>query len=261
LGKLFSTKKITPHFMERVETLLQQLQQQFTNGASTGELLLTSQLLQQELMHLQQQQPLPPTTPVVVAMPFTVPAPQPAAVTQPIAAAPATEEKIIEVLKIDEAEVEAELEEIKRNAALMQHMSVKSKPQLLFDMAADDIPTLARQQPPAAKEVKDTMPAADTPSLNDILKTPVAELGTKLTDAPVKDLKKAIGVNDRYLFINELFRGDEAMYERSIKTINGFSIFPEAEYWIRRELKTKLGWTDTDSTVAHFDQLVKRRFS
>ena len=64
-----------------------------------------------------------------------------------------------------------------------------------------------------------------------------------------------------FLFISELFRGDEAMYERSIKTINSFTIWPEAEYWIKRELKTKLGWTDSNHTVQQFDQLIRRRFS
>ena len=34
------------------------------------------------------------------------------------------------------------------------------------------------------------------------------------------------------------------MYERSIKTINGFRILPEAEYWMERELKVKLGWDE-----------------
>jgi hypothetical protein len=98
-------------------------------------------------------------------------------------------------------------------------------------------------------------------SINERLKEKKVEISEKLTGLPVKDLKKAIGINDRFLYINDLFRGDEAMYERSIKTINGFSIWPEAEYWIRRELKTKLGWTDDNETVKQFDQLVKRRFS
>jgi hypothetical protein len=61
--------------------------------------------------------------------------------------------------------------------------------------------------------------------------------------------------------VNDLFRGDENMYERSIKTINGFSIYPEAEYWITRELKVKLSWPDNSETVKLFDQLIKRRFS
>jgi hypothetical protein len=92
------------------------------------------------------------------------------------------------------------------------------------------------------------------------LKQAKIELSDALQDSPVKDLKKAIGINDRFLFIRELFRGDEVMYERSIKTINGFSIFPEAEYWIKRELKLKLGWNDSSPEVKLFDQIVKRRF-
>ena len=82
-----------------------------------------------------------------------------------------------------------------------------------------------------------------------------------LTEAPVRDLKRAIGINDRYVFVNELFRGDEAMYERSLKTINAFRILPEAEYWVERELKVRLGWDDGKTTTQHFYQLVKRRFS
>lgn len=254
--------------MKRVETLLQKLQQQFKEGATTRQLLLTTQLLQHELMHLQQQQPKAAKEVVSVSMPANMnfAGETPAAVNKAPGiktGVPAIkeEEKIVEVLKVDEAEVEAELEEIKRNAARMQQMSGKSKPQLLFDVHEDDIPTLPKQKSTGAIEINESVATEESPSVNDILKTPVKELSHKLTDAGIKDLKKAIGINDRYLFINELFRGDEAMYERSIKTINSFSILPEAEYWIRRELKTKLGWTDANSTVLHFDQLVKRRFS
>ena len=93
------------------------------------------------------------------------------------------------------------------------------------------------------------------------LKEEKKEVAAVLQGTPVKDLRKAIGINDRYLFINELFRGDENMYERSLKTINGFNIYPEAEYWIQRELKVKLGWLEEQEAVKVFDQLVKRRFS
>ena len=82
-----------------------------------------------------------------------------------------------------------------------------------------------------------------------------------LKETPIRDLRKGIGINDRFVFISELFRGDEPMYERSIKTINSFNIYPEAEYWMNRELKIKLGWDDTRETVKHFYQLVKRRFA
>jgi len=98
-------------------------------------------------------------------------------------------------------------------------------------------------------------------SLNDRLKQEKTEVVHTLKDAPIKDLKRGIGINDRFTFVNELFRGDEAMYERSIKTINGFHILSEAEYWINRELKFKLGWNDNKEIVQHFYQLVRRRFS
>jgi hypothetical protein len=122
-----------------------------------------------------------------------------------------------------------------------------------------DIPTLSHQ--PGSREINDLIGNTAT-SIHDTLKTDnAAELGSVLKGAPVKELRKAIGVNDRFVFINELFRGDEPMYERSIKTINNFRILPEAEYWMERELKIKLGWDDSRDIVQHFYQLVRRRFS
>jgi hypothetical protein len=122
-----------------------------------------------------------------------------------------------------------------------------------------EIPTLSHQ--PNNREINDLIGDSIT-SINDKLKPgSPTELGSFLKGTPVKELRKAIGVNDRFVFINELFRGDEPMYERSIKTINNFRILPEAEYWMERELKIKLGWDDSREIVQHFYQLVRRRFS
>lgn len=138
-----------------------------------------------------------------------------------------------------------------------------------------ELPTLAHQMEVITKEFVQTekpvkkaelnevheLISADTESLNEKLKEERKELAHLLQEAPIRDLKKAIGLNDRFLFVNDLFRGDENMYERSLKTINAFSIYPEAEYWIQRELKVKLSWPDSSDTVRLFDQLVKRRFA
>lgn len=77
----------------------------------------------------------------------------------------------------------------------------------------------------------------------------------------IADLKKGITIGERYQFISSLFRGDESMYERSLKTLNNFNILAEAEYWMQRELMVKLGWHDEDPLAQQFRQLVKRRFS
>jgi hypothetical protein len=122
-----------------------------------------------------------------------------------------------------------------------------------------EIPTLSHQS--NNKEINDLIGNPLT-SINDKLRTGSStELASTLKGSPVKELRKAIGVNDRFVFINELFRGDEVMYERSIKTINNFRILPEAEYWMERELKIKIGWDDSREIVQHFYQLVRRRFS
>lgn len=250
--------------MERVETLLNKLQDQFAQNASAEQLLLTVQMLQAELLHLRQDtahENIQDSITVTVSRPNN-PVSEPVPSIQDDLPA---EEKIIEILQVDEAEIEAELEEIKKNAEAIQQISVQNKPHIIFEND-EDIPTLTHQdQPePAAgkngREINESV-LEKSPSLNEKLKQSKIDLGESLTEAPIRDLRKAIGVNDRFLFINDLFRGDEAVYERSIKTINGFSIFPEAEYWIQRELKVKNGWDDNEELVKQFYQLVKRRFS
>lgn len=245
--------------MERVKTLTDKLQEQLAQNAGADQLLTTVEMLRSELEHLKLIQPKKDTGPVAVniaASQNTAPAPR-----EEKPAAP--EEKTVEVLQVDEAAVEAELEEIKRTAKEKSSIGAQNKPALLFD-PIEDIPTLTHQQPTTEEiskpEINHVVKGESRDSLNDRLKESKTELFDSLKEAPIRDLKKAIGINDKFLFVNELFRGDDTMYERSIKTINGFSIYPEAEYWIKRELKLKLGWDDRNEVVKQFDQLVKRRF-
>ncbi|MEI8058667.1 MAG: hypothetical protein WCG67_00815 [Ferruginibacter sp.] len=244
--------------MERVETLIKKLQDQIAGNASASQLLLTVQMLERELTHLDSDSQSEKTALITVDIPQTL-----------LPELPAEEERIVEILQVDEAELEAELDEIKRNAAAIQQMSQHNKPPIIFeDDEAQLIPTLAHHLPQIPqpevvakpKEINESN-TGNHFSLNEKLKQTRIDLGDTLTELPIRDLKKAIGINDRFLFINELFRGDESMYERSIKTINSFSILPEAEYWIQRELKVKLAWNDVNETVKLFIQLVKRRFT
>jgi hypothetical protein len=264
--------------MERVATLIQKLQEQLEQHATATQLLVTVEMLQSELLHFKLMQPAKESigsVAVQVAHAETIPA------TEEDEDKVQVTERTVEVLNVDEAEMEAELEEIKKNAQSKNNMGSHIKPAMLFD-PVEDTPTLFHQDPePTSTPVGDESAASknekageksgltelherigkdDQSSLNDRLKQAQIELGDSLVDVPIKDLKKAIGVNDRFLFINDLFRGDEVMYERSIKTINGFAIYPEAEYWIKRELKLKLGWNERDPVVKQFDQLIKRRF-
>ena len=215
--------------MKRTQELINQLKEQFDRQDSAAQLLATAQLLETELSRLAGLAAANRgSAKVAVMMPSAMKmyAGQPMQETKPVARANA-------------------------NGAAGQQAEWPFNP-------LTDIPTLAHQQ--NARELNDVI-GNNGSSLNDKLKADVVELAHALNGTPVRDLKKAIGVNDRYVFISELFRGDEVMYERSIKTINSFRILPEAEYWIQRELKLKHGWDENREVTRHFYQLVKRRFS
>ena len=92
-------------------------------------------------------------------------------------------------------------------------------------------------------------------------KTEIKEVKDQLVLEPIKDLRSAIGINDKFQFIQELFGGDEKSFEIGIKTINAFKIFPEAQFYIKRELREKNNWDEESNVVKQFDQLIKRRFS
>lgn len=218
--------------MERIQTLINRLQEQVKQNADVAQMQLTVQLLQSELSQLQKTSVRTlGTSKVSVVLPTPV----------AIKSAPV---------------IESEPEEVQ--AAVM---APKVKPRnnqldIHFD-PMNEIPTFSQHK--IGKEVNESIEQRE--SINDRLKENRIELMHSLKDAPIRDLRKGIGINDRFVFISELFRGDEPMYERSIKTINSFNIYPEAEYWMNRELKIKLGWDDTRETVKHFYQLVKRRFT
>jgi len=266
--------------MDRVETLCEKLQNQIKQRATVEEMLLTVQMIQSELMHIQSSnQQIMQVPGVAIQLPSMH---EEMNLT--------SEEKEVLSLDIDEEEITAELEQIKKNAETKNSISANNRPRFRFD-PVEDTPTLMHQNPIVApqepapvsnpaqssepipvketlieketvlvKEVHEIILTDESDSLNEKLKEYKEELSESLQNAPIKDLKKAIGINDRFVFINELFQGDETSFERSIKTINGFSIYAEAEFWIRRELKTKLGWDVQSESVKQFDALVKRRF-
>ena len=174
------------------------------------------------------------------------------------------EEIIAEPMPILTEEIVAETtdEKIMHQLIIEDEDEAKEVFSLIIDEELEDeiAPTLAFQtQTKESFEIND-MGHTDTKSVNEILKEDKKEVATTIVETPIKDLRKAIGINDKYRFINELFQGDENSYERSVKTINGFSVYPEAEHWIKRELHTKLCWVEDNEAVKHFDQLVRRRF-
>jgi len=251
--------------MERIQALIDKLYQQKQQNSNPAQLLLTVQLLQSELLKLQQRNGTLGTAKVAVTLPVnmnfseevirpsaeevqktakveTAPAPTPA---PPAVKEPAP------VVEVNQAAATQAEYLLKKPAVAEQIEEPISKyaprPQQVLNPAFSetaDTPVLAQHQ--SRKELHEVI-AEKKESMNDRLKEEKKEVVHSLKETPT--------------FVSELFRGDDAMYERSIKTINGFHILSEAEYWINRELKFKLGWNDSKDVVQHFYHLVRRRFS
>ena len=234
--------------MERIKTLIGKLTNQFDSGAGADEMLVTLHMLQTELNQAVAAGASRLPSGVSIDMPVATPSPTP--------------EKVVEVLQIDESAVVAELNELKSVMKAREMLSAANKPAGIFESDKEKSPVTDKESPvPQTLEVHERIARVGSPSLHDTLKHEVAEVSDLIKEPPITDLRKGIGVNDRFTFISELFRGDEEAYEISIRAINGFGALEEAEYWIGKELKLKLGWDDHNNVVHQFDSLVKRRFS
>ena len=191
--------------MERVETLCTILADKIKNKANINDLISTVKMLESELMHLKNvTAPTSPDSTVIsthIAKNYTNTPNDDLLVKQDQPA-----EKIIEILQVNEEEIEAELEEIKKNAEHKNNLSLHTK-HLLTDEDVNEMPTFAvhntRQRlTDQHKEVNETILINTVTSLNETLHKPLTQLSDTLQDTPVKDLKKAIGLNDKFRFSN-----------------------------------------------------------
>ena len=81
----------------------------------------------------------------------------------------------------------------------------------------------------------------------------------KLKVEKIKDIRGAIGINEKFLFINELFDGSLKSYEDAISRLNQCPSGTEAGQ-ILDEFQANYRWDRDDPTTLTFMDLVRRRF-
>ena len=89
------------------------------------------------------------------------------------------------------------------------------------------------------------------------------EISDKLGNLPLKDLTKAMGINERMFTIKELFGGNQERFKTVMSDINELSGYDEAKEYLIRGVATELKW-DSESHYKKADKFVKlvqRRFS
>ena len=98
------------------------------------------------------------------------------------------------------------------------------------------------------------------PTLGDMLEqSEDKSLAARLQRKPVSDLISAIGINDKFLFLNELFGGSMEKYNKSIRSLNSFSTLLGAKTYMS-ELQIEFQWDCTSDAYKKLNDLVERRF-
>lgn len=90
-------------------------------------------------------------------------------------------------------------------------------------------------------------------------KTTKSSVSDKFLHTPLALLKDAFSLNDRYLFANELFKKDMALFNDTVKNIDACSSILEAQEILTKS-NAELNWDAENERVISFYNLVERRF-
>jgi len=121
---------------------------------------------------------------------------------------------------------------------------------------------------PPKQEQKPVLPAQKT--MGDLFSPPKTvsdvlqgngdnSLASKIQHHRISDIKAAIGINDKFTFINDLFKGEIANYNQSIEKLNNMVSYQEAMEYVA-QLGLETGTPENIAAFAKFTELIKRRY-
>jgi hypothetical protein len=92
-------------------------------------------------------------------------------------------------------------------------------------------------------------------SVNDLKSADLSNLEHKLSNRPVTSLHSAIGINDRFQYIRELFEGSVDNFVKTVADLDSMDDIKDAVDY----LQTNFKWKKNDTSLK-FVNLIKRRF-
>lgn len=102
------------------------------------------------------------------------------------------------------------------------------------------------------------------PSLNDKLKAK-QEVGTTVLEsyqqAKIENIRSAITLNLKFLFINQLFQGNNHDYNEAIDCINHCGSLSEADKLLRNEYAPRYHWDFEEEAVIEFYKVIEKKFA
>lgn len=117
-----------------------------------------------------------------------------------------------------------------------------------------------------AQALEEKTPAAEAvahpPTLNEMLAAKAEKSSTPAQhQAPITDLKQGINLNDKLLYIKDLFNGYNLAYAEAMELANRLPDFDAADNFFKKNYAEKNNWAEKQATVDKFYVLLNRRFS
>ncbi len=85
-------------------------------------------------------------------------------------------------------------------------------------------------------------------------------LANQLSNGQQQSLKKYLTLNQRFMFVNELFEGNQQSFVQALEQIDGFDTYDEASLHIRKNYVENYNWDLESEEVQEFMELVERKF-
>ena len=91
--------------------------------------------------------------------------------------------------------------------------------------------------------------------INETIAQKKPDLSSRLQTAPLASIASGIGINDRFLYIRELFQGNADLYSDTVRQLDVVESIDDALDFIERHFS----WNKEDEAVLKFLHLVQRR--
>ncbi len=176
-------------------------------------------------------------------------------VVEEIAASAISSSAAVASAAAEEEEEETEVEVAEEKSTLEEDIEEVVPQQIVEEESEQTVEVVPEQIEEDVEMLIDVAAASIKPAVIDTMTTREA-WRTDMPGSPVKDIRSAISLNDRILFINGLFDEDPMLFQSVLTKINSMAGLDEVVEYLRAE---RPSWDMESDEVYRFMMAVRRR--
>ena len=170
-------------------------------------------------------------------------------------------------------------EAIKGNAAAKEIRRVEVPTPVVKEVYRARTPEPVYREAPVPEETNPKPPRVPTPPpviIEQVQETKISEDlsllfneseneegGSRYSSGKITDIGKSMGINDKILTINDLFKGDQTLFNKTVDHLNSLDSYDAAKTYLVAGVAEKMNWADASKKgkAIRFINLMRRRYS